>query len=191
MPESVRAPEVNQNAERTHDDSGDGDGFADDHHFVHVFIIVKVGGDDHHDSTGRKSDSERKVRDIESPTDVVGHIGDNHALRNLMSPRVRSDQGDGRQDDHPDVESKATVGCLPQSPPQEAGIAANRMLQCCDVSLFPRVGGHEFWNQLKGIPGVSEKQRVPSKANRRSRRSSASSLVPLSAQRLVCSSGHS
>ena len=112
--------EIYQDAQRTHHNRGDGDGFADDHDLVHLFVIVEIGGNHHHDSAGRQADTEREVGDVQPPTDVVGHVGDDHAVGHLMSPCVRADERDRGQDDHPEIETQSAIGGLAEPPPEES-----------------------------------------------------------------------
>ncbi len=50
--------------------------------------MIDVGGNDHHHAPGGEADEKGEVRDVESPADMVGHVGDNHSLCDLMRPRI-------------------------------------------------------------------------------------------------------
>ena len=57
---------------------------------MHLFVVIEVCWDDHHDAACCESDDECEVGDVESPGDVVGHVGCDHAVGELVGPCINA-----------------------------------------------------------------------------------------------------
>ena len=122
VPEAVGPTEIAHDEHDAHDDGGDGEQLADDDDVVHLFVMIKVGRDDHHDATSGQADEEGEVCDVEAPGDVVAHGSEGHAIAHLDGPGVRADEEDGGEQRHPHIKLPATLDGLAEGVPGKAEI---------------------------------------------------------------------
>ena len=93
MHEAVRPAQVHRHEQQAHDDHGDGQQLAEDHHVVQVHVAVDVDGDHQHDRRGGQAHQVGEVGDVQAPGDLVGHAGGDQAVDELLAVGVQAAQG--------------------------------------------------------------------------------------------------
>ena len=97
MPEPVRPAQINVYKQKAHNDGCDGKQFTKNYHVVKVLVVVNIGGYDEHHRGCCEPDNKGKIGNINSPGDLIGHVGYGKAVDSLLGIRVEPDQGEDRK----------------------------------------------------------------------------------------------
>src|SRR5262245_4751289 len=102
VPQALRAADVDHDEANGHDKRGDGERFAHEYSSFEIDVVQHVRGHDEHHSGGGDADEESEVGDVESPTDLVVHAGDNQPITQLNGVGEQAGAHDSSENAHPD-----------------------------------------------------------------------------------------
>jgi hypothetical protein len=119
MPDELGSPEIDRDEEHAHDDGCDREQFTDDHDFANRAPIVDVCGNDQYDGSGRHSDQECEVSDIETPGNLVAHVRSDQSVFDLMNVGSHTHRDQDSEHQQPDVVVPATADDREKASPRE------------------------------------------------------------------------
>src|SRR5512147_208532 len=109
MPEPLKPAEVRGNEQKGHEEGRYGEQLAEDDYFLYGFETIEVGRDCKKNRRSSNADEKGEVGDVKTPGNLVPHAGYDQTPVHLDNIQCASRHDEDGQQEHPGVESGATL----------------------------------------------------------------------------------